>query len=366
MKTSYLIALLLALAAVGWIVSGQLGENRLKAEAQKPPVELNESRQAPQVRVRVQKAEPHVTELILRGRTEADRTVEVRAEASGRIIKLAADRGDRVTAGGVIARLDDKGRSAALKEAKALLAQREIEFKAADRLSQKGFRAATQVAAAQAALEAAEAAVRQAEVAVENTTITAPFDGLVDNRMVELGDFVETGDPLMQIVDLDPIVVVGQVNEQDIGRVRVGTKGQVRLISGQELSGEIAFVAAMADRQTRTFRVELNVANPNGALPDGVSAELRLPFGESFAHRLSPAALTLSEEGLLGIKVVTADNRVRFLAAEIVDYQPDGVWLTGLPEVITLITVGQEFVADGQEVRPVEEGSVVPADRAAS
>lgn len=366
MKSSYLIALLLALAAVGWIVSGQLGDSKQGAEAQKPPVELNETKLAPQVRVRIQTAEPHVTELILRGRTEADRMVEVRAEASGRIIKLAADRGDRVASGSMIARLDDKGRSAALKEAKALLAQRKIEFEAADRLSKKGFRAATQVAAAQAALEAAEAAVRQAEVAVENTTITAPFDGLVDNRMVELGDFVETGDQLIQIVDLDPIVVVGQVNEQDIGRIRTGTIGRVRLISGEELSGEVTFIAAMADQQTRTFRVELNVANPDGALPDGVSAELRIPFGKSVAHRLSPAALTLSEDGVVGVKVVTAENRVRFLPVEIVDHQPDGVWLTGLPEVITLITVGQEFVADGQEVRPVEEGSVAPAEGAAS
>lgn len=365
MKTSYVIAILLALAAAGWIISGQVGEGKRTAEAQKPPVDLTETRRAPMVRVRIQKAQPHITELILRGRTEADRTVDVRAETNGRVIKLTADKGDRVEAGQTIARLDDKGRSAALKEAKALLAQRKIEFEAADRLSAKGFRAATQVAAAQAALEGGEAAVRLAEVEIGNMTITAPFDGIVDDRMVEYGDFLEFGDSIMRIVDLDPIVVVAQVNEQDIGRIPAGASGQVRLITGQTLTGEVAFIASMADQQTRTFRLELNIANPEGALPDGVSAELRLPIGDTHAHWVSPAVLTLSQDGLVGVKLVDSDNRVRFKAVEIVDFRADGVWLGGLPEAITLITVGHEFVTEGQEVRPVEE-DLPPAGGAAS
>ena len=122
MKASYVIAIVLAVAAVGWIVSGQLGEGERTAEAQKPPVDLTKTRQAPMVRVRLQSAQAHVSELILRGRTEADRTVVVRAETSGRVIKLAVDKGDRVEAGQMIARLDGKGRRAARKEALALLA----------------------------------------------------------------------------------------------------------------------------------------------------------------------------------------------------------------------------------------------------
>ena len=361
MKKSYIIAAVLAVAAAAWVVSGQLDGER-KAEAQKPPAQLNTAKRVPTVRVRSQSAEQRVTEITLRGRTEALQSVDIRAETYGRIVELTIDRGARLKEGDLIARLSPEGRPAAVREAKALREQRRIEFTAAQKLSKKGFRAETQLAEAEAALEAADAAVRRAEVELENTEIVAPFDGIADDRMIDRGDFVELGDGIARIVDLDPILVVAQVNELDVGRIERGAVGNARLITGLEVAGQVRFVGSMADPQTRTFRVELEVPNPDGAIPDGVSAEVSLPVGEVWAHRVSPAILSLTDAGEVGVKTVDPDNTVLFRRVEIVDNTPDGVWLAGLPETVTFITVGQEFVTDGQEVRPVPEQAAEQAE----
>ena len=355
MKRSYVIAAVLAIGAAGWILSGQMADGGGAPEARKPPAELSAAEKIPLVRVRSQSARPRVSEIVLRGRTEAWRTVEVKAETHGRVIELPVDRGDRVEGGQIIARLAPEDRPAKLKEAEALLEQRRIEYRAAARLTKKGFRAETQLAGSSAALEAAQAAVEHARLALDNTEIRAPYDGFVEERLIDIGDFVEKGDRIGRVVDLDPILVVAQVSERDIGHLEVGAPGRARLIADREVSGKLRFVGAMADPATRTFRVELEVANPDRKIPDGITAELRIPMERVLAHLVSPAILTLTDKGVLGVKTLEADSTVGFRPVSILESGPDGMWVGGLPEQVTFITVGQEFVTAGQRVRAVEE-----------
>ncbi len=355
MKRSFLIAAVLAVAAVAWVYSGELAGTEAQAPARKPAADLRLSEVAPQVRVRAQSAVPYATAVILRGRTEALRKVRARSETHGRIIEHSLRRGASVAAGDPLVKLAPEDRPARLAEARALLEQKRIEHKAAERLSEKGFRADTQLAASQAELQRARAAVERAQVELENTVIRAPFHGIVEERLVDLGDFLEQGDAVAQLVDLDPILVIAQVSERDIGQLSVGGSGTARLMTGQQIEGRIRHIAKVADPVTRTFRVEVEVANPDGALRDGVTAEVVLPGPEVLAHRVSPAVLSLNADGTIGVKLVDQDHRVRFYPVEIVEQGADGLWLRGLPETITLITVGQEFVKDGQRVRTVDE-----------
>jgi multidrug efflux system membrane fusion protein len=100
----------------------------------------------------------------------------------------------------------------------------------------------------------------------------------------------------------------------------------------------------------------MELPNPDGRLPSGVTAELSLPVGEVMAQRVSPALLTLDDDGKLGLKVVDENGNARFVPTEIVKTAPDGVWLTGLPSDATIITVGQGFVRDGEPVEAIVEG----------
>ena len=362
MKRSVLIAAALAVGATLWVASGALFGGDANRAAEKPPADLTATQQVPRVRVRMQQAEPLMSEALLRGQTEAWRTVDLKAETHGRVVELPVTEGSIVKKGQVIARLSEEGRPALLAEAEALLEQRRIEYDGAVRLAEKGFRAEMQVAQAKAALETAHAAVKQAAIELGNTTIKAPFEGVLNDRMVELGAYVEPGDPVAQIVDLDPILIVGHVNERDAGGLSIGAPGQARLVTGTEVDGSLRYISSVADPNTRTFRVELEVANPQRLIADGITAELRLPREKVMAHRISPALLTLSDDGEVGVKVVGADNAVAFHPVQIVADDPNGVWVTGLPGQVMLITVGQEFVATGQQVRPVDEKSLEPID----
>ena len=362
MKASHVIALVLALAAAGWIVSGQLGEGERTAEAQKPPVDLSETQQVAMVRVRLQRAQPHVTELILRGRTEADRTVDVRAETSGRVIKLTVDKGDRVEAGQTIARLDDKApKRRALKEAQGPAApSARSSTRRPTGLSEKGFRAATQVAAAQAALEASEAAVRLAEVEIEQHrpspppstawSTTAWWSSAISWRSAIRHHAHRRSRP-------DHRGRPGQRTGHRPHSARA-RPASARLITGQDLSGKVGFIASMADQQTRTFRLELTIPNPNGSparrcLGRAASTDRRCqcPLG------LAGGAHAFRRRALVGVKLVDKP-RTGCASSKVGGCRlPRRRRLArcGLPEAITLITVGHEFVTEGQEVQPVEE-----------
>lgn len=358
MPRSWIIALLIALAAAGWMVSGRItgsgaakGPAATVAEPVDPP--------PPQVRVRRVTAEPMISRLTLQGRTLADRTVDVGAATTGTVEEVLVERGARVEAGEVLVRLSVEDRQAKLAQTRALLTQRELEFEAANRLNEQGYRADTSLAEARAGLNAARAQVELAEIELARTTITAPFAGIVDARPVEIGDYVDAGDTVARLVDLDPIRVQGQVSERYLGRIGLGMTGSVRLLDGTEIAGAVSYLGAVADMSTRTFPVEMRIPNPNGRVIENVTAAMSLPIDQAMAHQLPPSALTLADDGTLGVKAVAGDGTVVFHPATVLADSRDGVWVAGLPESFTLIAVGQEFVVPGQKVDPV------PADRLA-
>ncbi|MGE0746631.1 MAG: efflux RND transporter periplasmic adaptor subunit [Rhodospirillales bacterium] len=353
MRSSYIVAAVIAVAAAGWIASGQFGGTDRPAEASAPSAQAPVAAPLPAVRVRTLTAQTREREIIVNGRSEASRIIEVKSETDGRISELPAVKGSRLDAGAMLARIAVDDRNANLAESRALLRQREIEHQAAVQLAAKGYRPDIKVAESKALLDAARARVMRMEVEIGQTAVKAPFGGILNERHVELGDYLKKGDRIAQLVDLDPALIIGYVSERDIEHVRVGAPGAARLASGAAVEGRIRYKAAAADAATRTFRVELEVANPDLVVKHGQTAELRLPLGPMTAHFVSPAILTLDDAGVIGVKVVDAGDVARFMPVRLLSDQPDGVWLGGLPATVDVIAVGQEFVRDGQRVRPM-------------
>lgn len=363
--SSYVIAAGLALAIVGWLASGQLGAGRPEDRSEPRAEASGPGRPAVQVRVRDLVAAPVELEVVINGRTEAGRVVELRAETDGRVIAVGPERGAAVAAGEVLVTLDPRERRAMLSQAEATLRQREIEFEAASQLGAKGFQSETRVAEARAALETAKAQLERMRVDLEHTEIKAPFDGILERRPVEIGDFVDIGDPVGTILDQDPFLVVGQVAERDVGRLQVGMPGEARLVTGRTVEGRLRYIASQADPATRTFRVELEVPSQAKDFAAGLTAELRVAYGRLRAHRLPASLLALDEQGRVGIKAVDHDDQVVFHPVEIVRAEGDTLWVAGLPERLRVITVGQGFVRAGDEVRPILESALEPSPQVA-
>ncbi|MBC8239067.1 MAG: efflux RND transporter periplasmic adaptor subunit [Alphaproteobacteria bacterium] len=224
-------------------------------------------------------------------------------------------------------------------------------------MRKKGYRAKAQYSAAAALLDGAKALVKKMDVELARTVIRAPFDAIVDSREVELGAYVKDGSPIALLVDEDPFLVVGQVSENDIGRLRLNARGSAVLVTGQKVEGKIGYIAATADAATRTYRVELEVPNPGGQLRHGTTAGLSFPTDQMLAHFITPGILTLDDSGTVGVRGVGKGGTVSFYPIQIIDSAVDGMWIAGLPQNLELLVVGQEFVSHGDRVRVSGDGT---------
>ncbi|MEM6498447.1 MAG: efflux RND transporter periplasmic adaptor subunit [Pseudomonadota bacterium] len=376
-KSSVFIAAGLAIAATAWIYSGQVDEAPVATTGSGDDVTMSDmenqealpstrQRALQTVRVMRSTAQPHRAALLFTGRTEAARRTILRAETAGRIVDVLAEESDEIALDAPILKIAVSDRPARLREADALIRQRQLEYQAAESLAGKGFQSETTKAEAAANLSAARAMREEIRVDLARTTIVAPFDGTLESRTVEIGDYVQAGDEVARIAELDPIIVAIQVSEREVGRIESGTVADIELVSGERFQGIVTRISTTSDPATRTFEVELEIANEVASVRDGMTAKVELPTQEVFAHQISPALLTLDDVGRVGVKAVGDGDVVSFYPIQIVEDRSGSMFIAGLPKEAVLIVVGQEYVTDGVQVRPVEienpgNGPISPA-----
>jgi membrane fusion protein, multidrug efflux system len=366
---SVIIATVIAVGVTGWIVSGQFSEPKAanematdvetSTEDTKIAKALRPKKVDPtEVLVRDYIAKARAQEVVVRGRTETLRQVDLKAETPGRVVKVNVERGQRVKKGDVLVRFAVKDRRAQLAEAEALVRQRKIEYKAANALNKKGFSAKTTLAGTKALLDSALAKAESVRILLEDLVIRAPFDGIVEERQAEIGDYIKDGNSVVTVLDENPFLVTGQIAEVFVNKISVGDVGVAKLITGEAITGKVRFIGKNADPATRTFRVELLVANDDFALRSGVTSEITFKTQEVMAHFISPAILTLNDRGDLGVRAVDQNDIVEFYPVHVLTDSSKGAWITGLPSTIRLIEVGQEFVRSGEKVLPQLAGVV--------
>lgn len=343
-----------------WVLSGQIGADEDAAVGGAQEVAVFEPAQ-PSVRVRTQNAEEITRTIVVNGKTAPARIVELSAETDGRVVVIGAERGTNVDRNGLIVRLDERDRKARLAQAEETVKLREVEYEGRVRLKSDSYVSEAQLQEAVAQLEAARTELTRAQLDLEYMVVRAPFDGALQSRIVEVGDFVKRGDPIATFVDNREIIVSANLSEFDAKYVAVGDTAEAVLATGERVSGTIRYVAPVADEATRTFEVELIVDNRDGALRAGGTAELLIPAERVYAHQVSPSLLTLDDAGNVGLKIINADGEVEFVVADIALSSTDGVWVAGLPETATIITVGQGFVASGAFVNAVHESDIETA-----
>ncbi|MGB5165522.1 MAG: efflux RND transporter periplasmic adaptor subunit [Woeseiaceae bacterium] len=353
---SWFISAGMAAAIVLWLLSGYIVNDEEHSASSADTAAAVVERTA--VRVRTQSAEEVTRTIIVNGKTAPARVVELSAETEGRVVYIGAERGASVDRGGIIVRLDERDRKARLAQAEATLKQREVEYEARQKLKGNSYVSEAQLQEAAALLETARAELTRANLDLQYMTIRAPFDGALQYRNAEEGDFVKVGDPVATFVDNRKIIVSANLSEFDAGYIETGEHAEARLATGETVYGRIRYIAPVADEATRTFAVELEVDNGEGKLRAGGTAELRIPAEQVLAHRLSPALLTLDDAGNVGVKIVDDNGKVEFVVADIALASNDGIWVAGLPQTATIITVGQGYVASGALVNAVPERDI--------
>ena len=333
--------------------------------------------------------------VILRGETAAARSVEVRSETSGQVVNEPLRKGKTISQGQILCSLDPGTRQASLAdavaglaeararvpetrakldEAKARLTEAKINFNAATKLSEGGYASETRVASAKAAVRAAEAGIASATAGFDTTrskiqsaeasvaiakkeidriSLKAPFAGILETDTAELGTLLQPGALCAKIIQLNPIKFVGFAPETELNRIVKGSDATAKIINGKEIQGKVTFISRSADQTTRTFRVEIEADNADLLISKGQTSEILIASDGTQAHLLPQSALTLNDDGALGVRTVDEASNVAFFKTDIIRDTVKGVWLKGLPEETNVIIIGQEYVTDGVKVQQV-------------
>ncbi|HEV2506220.1 MAG TPA: efflux RND transporter periplasmic adaptor subunit [Mesorhizobium sp.] len=295
----------------------------------------------------------HARAIRISGVTEADKRAVLATRVAGIISELPVKQGDRVKIGDTVLMLDAEEKISAVENARQLKGQRQAELDAAERLAKTGNLAKLQLDSARSALALATSQLSAAESELTRKEVKAPFDGVIDRVPVELGSAVPLGGEVATILSLDPVIARGEVSERDLGYLKIGDKANVRLVSGQVAEGTVRYISRDASAATRTFRVEIAIPNADGAIPAGMTAEIRLSAKPTDAVMLPRSVVTLGKKGDLGIRAVGKDNKVMFFPIDLVDDMPGGLVLGGIPMDARIIVAGQELVTEGDIVQPV-------------
>jgi multidrug efflux system membrane fusion protein len=353
MKGSRYAAVGLVAVAAIWIFSGHLGPHgKGESVAANRPAEASA---APLFRVSVMTAEvaPHVRQLYLSGRTEAEHKVMITARTNGLLDKLNVKRGQALKEGEVVAVLSDEAREAQVEQATALVNQRRAELEARRKLIEQGTLPRLDGVNLESQYRTAAAALAAAEAERDRGLIRAPWAGIITDVPAVAGQPMSSGKEIAQLVSLDPMLAIVEVSERKLGGVKVGGEATIKLVDGQNAKGRVRYVSKSASAMTRTYRVEVLIDNPDGAIPDGITCEVKIALAPVQAVRVPRSALTFSSAGELGVRVVDAQDAVAFVPVHVMADGQTQMWVDGIADGSRVIVQGQDFVREGQRVTPV-------------
>ena len=307
------------------------------------------------VRTKTFTAEAYQAIVSAQGVTEASSHVEARSRASGATLAVMAKQGSEVKKGDILCEVDLGSWTTDMARAEADRASAERDLNAAEKLLRQRYASESQVIALRARMEAADAAIATMKLEKDYKSILSPADGVLIEKPVEAGTLLSPGDLCATVSTLDPLLVVAQISERYIPFVTEGFAASAKLATGETVEGKVRFIAKTSDIATRTFKVELEVPNPGARIRQGVTAELQAKLPPLAAHKLPGSILSLDDKGMFGVRVLNADDTTMFTPVTVVAQAPDGMWVTGLPTSVEVVTLGQDFVRDGEKVDPVLE-----------
>ncbi|MDC3085921.1 efflux RND transporter periplasmic adaptor subunit [Pelagibacteraceae bacterium] len=341
---NYLSAIIIFVIVIAWIFSGSFSSNDDVAQVSDDIV----VEELISVRAKNFNALDKTYFLTIRGRAEADKVVLLKPKTSSTIV-YTIEKGSFVKKDELICELDPENRIAALNEANASKNKAQLQYDAIKTLSEEGYRSDNSVATAEAALKASIARVEMAINELDNVKIRSPFDGFVEDVYLELGDLITPASPCAKVMKLNPMIITGEVTEKNVDQINLEKKVTINFLDKSSITGKISFISKSANPSTRTYKIEATVDNKKGIIREGLSADMLVPISRVQAHLIPSYLISLNDAGDLGVKILN-DTKVLFSDIEIIEDTIEGLWVTGLPKNSTIITVGQEYVVNNQNV----------------
>lgn len=343
----YLVAIAICIFLLFWM---QIPQAQTESTASESELSFNNTATIlPRVQTSHYISQSITKNMTLYGKSEANRSVIIRAEVAGKIINVNVNKGAYIKRHKSIVNIEKSEIPARLKQAQASLTERELTYKAVKSLNDKGLQGRVRLAEVNTQLLSAKTDVEHLQLVLKRTNVIAPFSGILQLQYADLGHYLQIGDPIFSLENTDPIVIRGDATEHNINALTLGQTVSATLISGEVIEGKLSYIASISDGDSSTFRIEAKFPNPQLKIFSGISAKLTLPLYQVDAIYVSPSVLAMDEEGNLGVKTVE-DSVVVFHAINLVEADNEGAWLSGFKGEVDIITLGQGFVKPGQHV----------------
>lgn len=305
-----------------------------------------------QVQVEAVEPRPAVETIEIAADVAGARRATLAAEVDGTVEAIEVDLGDRVSAGEVLIRIDTRSVATEVEEAEANYAQAEEDAARAEALFEKRSITRDRLTTTRTALEVSRARLESVRIRLAKSTIRAPWAGEIAERMIEVGDFVDVGQGVLELVQTDRLKIRAEVAAEDARHIQAGESATLRLqaLPGETFEAKIVRIGASLSSTSRTLPIEVELENPGGRLKPGMFGRLTLPRRELEAALLVPLASLVDYEDGKVVYVVedgVAQRRPVQPGAVIGDRVVIESGLSGGDRVIIR---GQDQVADGQPV----------------
>ncbi len=324
-----------------------------------PPVEAGQAIEVPPTLVRVLdvEARPVRETVLLPGRVAANVSARLSAEKGGRVIALLVDKGDVVGAGDVLMRLDERHWKALEQQARLDLADAERDLERWTQMQETGAVAVYEYDTVRLRRDLAVLALEQAAVHVDQCTVASPFDGVVDARWVEIGEYVNEGQAAFSILDLTPLKVLVNLPERDAGVVQVGDRQRMTApaLSGAGVEGRVEFIAQEADRRSLTYAMELRVDDPPAGLRPGMLVDVEVERSMQAGAIAIPLAAVIPRRGENIVFVVENGAAVRRVVVMEAVAGQEALISAGLRAGERLVVEGHRTLQDGMTVQVDEQ-----------
>ena len=322
-----------------------------------PPEAVPEPKEKP-VPVTVLEVQPRALpdRIVIPGRVAPVADAVLAAERGGRIVALGADKGDCVSAGQVLMRMDSRLADAMLKQALIEVEDARRDETRYTELNETGAVAASEFDAVRKRGEVAAVVLEQAEVQVSQCVVKSPLDGVVNDRFVEVGEYAMEGGPVFHVVSVDPVKVVVNIPERDVAAVRVGDAlgFEVAAVPGTVFTGRVEFAAAAAGPGANAFPVEVVTPNPEQALRPGMIAEVSLVRGIREHALVLPLSAVIASKGEELVFVQEGDRAVSRMVRVDTIIGHEAVITAGLAPGDHVVIEGHRALQDGMLVHVVE------------
>ena len=356
-KVSTIVAGLVVLVIFVWFFTA---DNEKKQEVKASQIEQNKQAMKGEatdtvfpVKFEEFNEQDYQENLSYRGRTRAKWKSDIKTEVEGKIEKLYFSEWDFVEKGKLLAKIDGGDIETQIRLAKIDIKVKRAEYEAEKKLAAKGVSGELKALRAELALAQSESNLENLEVRREQLEVKSPFSGTVVKRNSVEGEFVGKANAIASLVSLDPILIDVFVTDSARRKLSEGLKVNIDFGEGLSRDGVVSNVATEVDSVTKTYAIEISVANKDNKIVEGMAASVAFEVDKIKAHFIQAAYIVLNEEEELGVMVVDerdGKSKARFVEVLLISDTQDGIWVDGLTGDVKIITDGNYYVKDGDRI----------------